>query len=84
MFSLRLLHMDVRVLTTKQTYINQLCLNTGCCLEDLSKQWMIGMDGEKDFRNSVQSERLDDDDDEDDDDDIYELGQCIYRVKSAW
>ena len=34
-FSYRLLHMGVPVLTDQQRHIHQLCVDTGCNLEDL-------------------------------------------------
>ena len=46
-------------------YIHQLCVDTGCSLEDLSERWTIGTD-----INSLLSAQLDDDDDDDVPDDI--------------
>ena len=36
-----------------QTYIQQLCDDTGCSPEDLPKQWTIGRDGERESGISV-------------------------------
>ena len=40
-----------------ETCIHQLCVNTQCCREDLS----VGMDGERELRESVLSTCFDDD-----------------------
>ena len=47
----------VSVGQSAKTWLPQLCLDTGCNLEDLP-----GMDGEKETGNSGLSQQLDDDD----------------------
>ena len=45
-----------------QTYIQQLCVDTGCNPEDLQRRWMIGRRGERGSGISVLAARHDDDD----------------------
>ena len=47
-----------------QTYMQQLCEDTGCNPEDLQKRWMIGRSGERGSGISVLAARHDDDDDD--------------------
>ena len=63
-FSFGLLHMDVSVLTDRQTYRHRLCVDWRCTIEDIP-QAMDNRDGwwESELENSVLSVWHDDDDD---------------------
>ena len=80
-FSNELLHMDVPVFTDHQkfTYIRSVrTLDAGGPLRSL---WTIGMDSEKESRNPVLSEHLDDDDDEEEDNKFIQPRK--YQVTKA-
>ena len=47
-----------------RTYIQQLCEDTGCNIEDLPERWMIGRSDERQSGISVLAAQHDDDDDE--------------------
>ena len=46
-----------------RTYIQQLCADTGCSLEDLLERWTVEAGGERGSGRSVLAARHDDDDD---------------------
>ena len=53
---------DISYVWWAKTYIDQICLDTGCSQEDLPDWWTIEMDGKREFSDSVLLLGLNDDD----------------------
>ena len=71
-------HGQTKVWRPARTYIQQLCADTGCKLEDFSEWWTIETGGERGSGKSMLAVQHDDDDDDDDRKELYMLF-CYYH-----